>query len=546
VIGAPVQQNSAQSPLAAMIAALEAELTERRAQECQASLHEFVKEFWHVVEPGAAFEDNWHIGEMCRHLEAVYAGTIKNLLINVPPGTSKSTVVSVMFPAWVWANDKAKRFFGASYSEPLSIRDTLLCRDIITSDRYRAMYPDVQLKRASNQKTQYDLEDGGWRVATSVGGRGTGMHPHFKIVDDPHNVKESESDVERQAALDWFDGTLSSRGLILNAATIVIMQRLHQKDLTGHIMSSPGYKDWDHLVIPMEYEPMRPIPTTRLGFRDPRKKAGELLWPKMFPPRAVAQLAMTLGTYRAAGQLQQRPSPEGGGILQVEQIKLWPRDQPLPDVFFVLQSYDTAFTATTSNDPTACTVWGVGELPRRKRDSAIQRFAILLDGWTEHMEYPALREKVIDDWGARYGGVKNDPLHPSRKADVVLVEEKGSGISLMQDMRAAAVPVHGYNPGRADKVARAHMVAPFLEAGLVYVLESKREPGKPITWARPLVTQCEEFPNGEHDDLVDTLTQAIIYMRDAGLLELRVAAPEEPEDVDYEERRSSRRNPYSQ
>jgi len=523
-------------------------LRQREAEELSASFHAFVEAFWPVVEPGAPFEDNWHIRVVCEHLEAVYRGTIKNLIINVPPGTSKSTLVSVMFPAWVWAQDASKRFFGASYSEPLAIRDSMLCRDIIQSDLFRRLFPHVEVKRADNQKTKYGLTAGGWRMATTVAGRGTGEHPHFKIVDDPHNVKQSESDVQRVEALNWFDGTLSSRGLILDAATIVIMQRLHQKDLTGHIMAQEGYgKEWHHVVIPMRYEPDRELPRNHLPYKDPRRKEGELLWPKMFNERKVKSLAAALGTYRAAGQLQQRPAPEGGGILVVEHFQLWAAKRPLPDLFYVLQSYDTAFTATTANDPTACTVWGVGEFEDGPQKG--ERFAILLDCWTEHMAYPALRDKVMDDWGAKYGGLKqangvDDPTHPPRRADAILVEEKGSGISLLQDLRKAKVPAHGYNPGRADKVARAHIASPLLEADIFYVLESKKEPGKPVMWARPLLTQCEEFPNGEHDDLVDTFTQATIYLRDADFLSIRELPDEAPDTADYHALKG-RSNPYA-
>lgn len=534
--------------LGGLALALKAEVDRRKAEELKGSLHAFTEHFWQVISPGTEFEDNWHIGVICTHLEAVYRGTIKNLIINVPPGTSKSTLVSVMFPAWVWANDASKRFFGASYSEPLSIRDAMLCRDIIQSDDYRKFFPHVEVKRTDNQKTKYGLTAGGWRMATSVGGRGTGEHPHFKIVDDPHNVKQSESDVQRQEALDWYAGTLSSRGLILNAATIVIMQRLHQMDLTGYIAAQSTYKEgWHHIVIPMRHEVGRALPTQHLPFTDPRKKGGELLWPKVFNELKVKTLEAELGTYRTAGQLAQRPAPEGGGILVTEHFQLWSAKKALPDLFYVLQSYDTAFTATTTNDPTACTVWGIGE--HESGPLSGLRFAVLLDCWTEHMTYPLLRDKVLDDWRADYGGSlqangKKDPLHPARKADMILVEDKGSGISLLQDLRTANLPVKGYNPGRADKIARAHIVAPLLEADLFYVLESKKEPGKPVTWARPLLTQCEDFPNGEHDDLVDTFTQASIYLRDAQFLEIRVAPEEEPEELDYHALKG-RSNPYA-
>lgn len=522
-------------------------LRQLEAEELCKDFHKFVVKFWPLVEQKVAFMDNWHIRVICEHLELVADGKIKNLIINVPPGTSKSTLVSVMFPAWIWTKDASQRFFGASYSEPLAIRDAMLCRDIINSDEYKRLFPHVGIRRGDDQKTKYGLTEGGWRLATTVGGRGTGEHPNFKIIDDPHNVKQSESDVERKAALNWYSGTMSSRGLILNAATIIIMQRLHQHDLTGYIMDLPTYAtDWVHVVIPMKYEPDRVMPKKFYGWKDPRTKNEQLLWPEAFNLAKVKSLAAELGEYRTAGQLQQRPSPAGGGILKTEFFQLWAASRPLPDLYHVVQSYDTAFTEDTQNDPTACTVWGVGMHETGPLKGL--NFAILLDAWTEHMKYPALRDKVLDDWEATYGGQlqangMKDPTHPPRRADLMLLEEKGSGISLIQDLRKAQLPVRGYNPGRADKVARAHISAPLLEAEVFYVLESKKEPGKPVTWARPFFAQCEEFPNGEHDDYVDTFTQAAIYLRDANFLEIRVAPEPEEEERDYHAQKKLR-NPY--
>lgn len=526
------------------LATLHAKMCRLRAVKAELSLFSFYRDYvWPAVEGQRQFVDNWHLHAIAEHLEAVTAGEISRLLVNVPFRTSKSTLVSVAWPAWVWLKAPAFQWLCGSYAEKLAVRDSLKMRRLLQSPRFSTDFPNkVEMTADQNQKTRFENTAGGYRIAFGMTGGIMGDGGDCVIIDDPHDRQGANSEAERTTALTTYDEAVVTR---LNTPEtdpiVIIMQRLHQNDLSGHVLKQKG---WTHLMLPMRFEATRRC-VTSIGFRDPRKKEGELLWPTRFPEHTVQDLEVSLGTYGTAGQLQQRPSPAGGGILQVGQIRLWPCDTPLPDVFFVLQSYDTAFTERTTNDPTACTVWGIGELPRSSKSSSVQHFAILLDGWTDHMEYPALRDKVIDDWGARYGGIKNDPLHPSRKADVVLVEEKGSGISLLQDLRRASVPVHGYNPGKADKVARAHMVAPFFDAGLVYVLESKRDPGKPITWARPLVTQCEEFPNGEHDDLVDTLTQALIYLRDAGMLELRVAPDEEPEDIDYEERRNVGCNPYS-
>lgn len=514
------------------------------AEECRRSFHLFVAEFWSEIEPVVPFEDNWHIEAICDHLMAVTDGRINNLLINVPPGTSKSTLVSVMWPAWEWASKPGLRFFGVSYDESLSIRDSELCKRIVQSDKYQRWYGDTMVKYGANQKRHYETTAGGWRLATTIGGRGTGQHPNRKIVDDPHNVKQSESDVQRQAALEYWDGTLSSRGLGLGAATVVIMQRLHEVDLTGHIMKSTAYKtgQWSHLVIPMEYEVTREYPTTALGFKDPRTRERELLWPKLFSTTKVANLAAELGEYRAAGQLQQRPAPDGGGILDTKHFQLWPADKPLPIVEYIVQSYDTAHKDGELNDPSAGEVWGIFT---RNIGTRLKRCAILLDAWDEKLKYPALQKKIKADWRAVYGGDKMDPMNKPRRADHMLVEEKSSGIPLIQDLRDLNLPVKAYNPGNASKEQRAHLAAPLLESDCFYLIESRRERGKPVLWARPLLTQSEQFPNGEHDDYVDCFTQAAIWLKKCGQLEVDKVPDEEEEEHDYRADRA-KLNPYGQ
>jgi predicted phage terminase large subunit-like protein len=201
-------------------------------------------------------------------------------------------------------------------------------------------------------------------------------------------------------------------------------------------------------------------------------------------------------------------------------------DAPLPKLSYVLQSYDTAFTEKTSGDPTAHTCWGIFSTEEGK-------CVVLLDAWQEHLGYPDLRKKMYSDYSAVYGD-------KDKSVDAVLIEEKGSGISLAQDLRRARVPVKTYNPGRADKVTRVHSVAPLLEAGLVYIPESKKRIGSFPTWADQLIHQLMLFPNGEHDDLVDTMSQALIFLRDSGMLSL-----DEAKWVREYEPPKERTNPYA-
>jgi predicted phage terminase large subunit-like protein len=315
---------------------------------------------------------------------------------------------------------------------------------------------------------------------------------------------------------------------------VVIMQRLHEADISGYILRE--LNNWEHICLPAEYDG---VPRkTFLGAYDVRKAKGELLWPERFDADVINQLKISLGEYGTAGQLQQQPAPHGGGILKIEHFMRWPNSKRMPTFEYVVQSYDCAFTEKTTGDPTACSVWGIfkhGE----------GRHAMLVDCWSEHLGYPALREKAISDWHALYGGDEQDPLSKPHKADVVLVEAKASGLSLLQDLRASRVPAVPYNPGNADKVARAHQAAPVLELDVLWIPESHKTPGHYVTWAQPFVRQLERFPVAEHDDFVDTFTQCIIYMRDAGWFDMPKAANDEIIEEDYHEKKRYRGNPYA-
>ena len=524
----------------------------RRAREelqAETSLIEFTKQAFSIIEPGVEFKDNWHLHAISDHLEAVSNGEIDNLIINIPPGCMKSILVSVAWPAWEWLNDPSLRYLGASYGADLAIRDAMKCRDIITSDWYQARWPGVQIKRGEDQKLKYALTKGGWRMATSVGGRATGEHPDRKLIDDPHNAKQAESDAERNSALTWFDRTLSTRGESRGAKTVIVMQRLHESDMTGHVLADNADGEYELLCLPMEYE-AKPKTTvdmgardperqTSIGWRDPREKEGQLLWPEMFADKSVRKLKKRLGEYGSAGQLQQRPAPEGGGILKVDHFQKWPHTSKIPSFELVVQSYDTAFTEDTINDPTACSVWGLFRWKNLK-------CAMLVDAWSEHLSYPKLRTRAIRDWHATYGGDEADPMRSKpRKTDLVIVEKKASGQSLIQDLNAAQVPFFAYNPGNADKISRAHQSAPVLELDCLFIPESKKTPGHFVSWAQPFVRQLERFPNDQHDDYVDTFTQFIIRSRDEGWFDLDVADADPVEEVDYRAKKKRKRNPYS-
>jgi predicted phage terminase large subunit-like protein len=506
---------------------------EQGRRDASASLYEFVKQSWHVVEPGIPFVESWHIEAICEHLEAVSAGEIHRLLINIPPRHSKSTIVSVMWPAWEWLTDPAQKFLCASYSGNLSTRDNLKTRRLLQSHWYQERWGHMfSFAGDQNAKQRFENDKTGYRIATSVGGTATGEGGSRLILDDPHGAQAAQSEVMRESDLEWFDMVWSTR---LNNpktdAMVTVMQRLHEQDISGHILND--IKGWEHICIPAEWDGK--ARRTKLGEYDPRTIKNELICPARFGTDEITTLKQLLGVYGTAGQLQQDPAPSEGGILKTNFFELWPHDSGLPSFEYILQSYDCAFTEKTTGDPTACTVWAVFTHQG-------QRHAMLIDAWDEHLSYPDLRARAVKDWTTEYGGMtKDSPYSRARRPDRILVEAKASGQSLLQDLRLAKVPAVGYNPGNADKVSRAHQAAPTLELGLLWVPESKKNPGQPVSWATAFLKQLGKFPVAEHDDYVDTFTQAIIYLKNDGWFNLPQAR-----DIDEPLIKSQPRiNPYA-
>ncbi len=506
---------------------------ERSIRSAEKSLAEFAKQAWHILEPATPLKWGWALDAMCEHLEAVSSGDIKRLLANVPPGTLKSMLTGVLFPAWEWGPKglAGMRFLSTAHKQDLAVRDNLKCRRLIQSDWYRERWP-ITLVGDQNAKTKFENDKTGFREAmafiSTTGSRGDRV-----ILDDPLSVDDANSEAALAAAESTFREALPTRVNNDQSAIIVIMQRLNEKDTSGIILKEAlGYT---HLCLPMEFEPHRRC-KTHIGFSDPREVEGELLFPERFSAETVRELKKTLGEYATAGQLQQRPAPAGGGILKTKHFQLWPYDRDLPVFDYIVQSVDPAYTEKTTNDPSAFQTWGVFT-------HGDKRGAFLLDCWADHLAFPDLRQKLVDEWHSVYGKTST---RKGKKADLLLIEAKASGLSIIQDLRRANLPATPYNPGTADKVNRAHQVAPILELDCLWIPESQREPGRPITWARKFIEEVQAFPNGEHDDQVDAFTQAMIFLRDGDWFELPIAEPDPIEEVDYYAEKRKKVNPYSQ
>ena len=313
----------------------------------------FYQEAWKQVDDNYLIF-SWHQQLMCDYLQGLNEGeVIRDLIINLPPGCGKSINSSVIWPAWCWARNPNERIMACSYDEELVKKQAIDCKKLIQSEWYQAYFGDmVQINPKVDTQKFFEIKSpsggggGGWRFSTTPRGKATGRHPSIIVVDDPLNVKQAERANEREYVTDWWERTMSSRGAGkgLNRRRLILMQRLHQKDLSGHVLAQDTSKRWTHLILPMEFEPEMKAPDIGFG-EDPRKEAGELLWPDMFDDDAVSEGKRALGP-DAPGQYQQRPVAKGGGMFRVDRIEAITEDLvPWGEVRKVKRAWDKAATA---------------------------------------------------------------------------------------------------------------------------------------------------------------------------------------------------------
>jgi predicted phage terminase large subunit-like protein len=475
---------------------------------CEKSLAYFVKTFWDIIEPGAELAWNWHIDVICGYLEEFVLGNLPNnrLIINVPPGALKSVLVSVMMPAWVWAIRPEERILTISNEQGLAIRDAIRMKQIVLSPLYQALWP-LKMQQDQNEKLLYANEKRGFRQALGITASVTGKRGDCIIIDDPLDAKQAFSDIIRQSVNDTWDQSLTTRvNDPVKSKVVLIMQRLHEDDLTGHLLKKTATK-WTHLTIPMLYLGQPTFDGKDIGrpdLVDPRKKKGELMFSSRFTKASVLQLKEDLGEYGFSGQQQQDPLPSGGGIIKDFWWRIWPDDITRPKMLHIFHSWDTAFSEQDIKTAaySARTRWGI--FWHEERD----RYCIMALGmWFDRVGYDELRAKVKAD------DKQYDP-------DINLIENKATGISLLQDLRKASPGrFRAYTPGRnEDKVSRAHSVSPLFQAGLVYVPNKPWSLGCKDKKITGLIEYVAKFPAGAAPtpDLTDTVTAALIYMRRNG------------------------------
>lgn len=462
-----------------------ADLVAVERELCRRSLAEFAKRAWHVLEPAAELKWGWALDAICLHLEAVTDGKITRLLMNVPPGSMKSLLTGVIWPAWEWGprDMPEMRYVGTAHEETLAIRDSRRCRDLIKSEWFQSLWP-LELASDLDGKREFGNVFKGVRQARSFTSM-TGVRGDRIILDDPISADAANSEAKLEAARIAFTETLPTRVNNEKSAIVVIMQRLHEKDVSGVIqqMELP----YVHLRIPMRFESGNRC-MTEIGWSDPRHKDGELMFPERFDEEQVAALEKTLGSYGTAGQLQQRPAPRGGGILKEEWYRYYTN---LPDLEFRNIHADTAQKTGKENDYSVFQCWG----------RSITGEAVLIDQIRGKWESPELLAQARAFW------FKHKEAHES-KLRAMLVEDKVSGTGLIQTLRRERLPILPVQRNK-DKITRGYDAAPFVEAGNVLLPQD-------APWLSDFLSESNSFPGGTNDDQLDPMFDAIDVIQKSG------------------------------
>jgi predicted phage terminase large subunit-like protein len=440
-------------------------------------LSSFIQRSFATVDPGSSYSHNWHIDAIAYQLERIARGEIRRLIITMPPRSLKSISASIAFPAWILGRYPKKRILAVSYSENLAEKLAFDCMKVLASDWYPDTFPLTRIARNRSRKFDFETSLGGGRYSASVGGALTGRGGDLIIIDDPHKPDEAQSDVRRNSVLDWYASTLLSRcNDPVNTPIILIQQRIHENDLAGMLLDQGG---WEHLNLQAIAEEDETFDLGRRGVV--HRSEGDLLHAKRLPRDLLDEYKAKLGSYVYAAQYQQRPAPLEGGIVKWDWFKTYETAPVQGEQDEIVQCWDTASCAGELNDYSVCTTW----LVRRPQ-------AFLLDLWRGRLEYPDLQRKIRS-------------MSVQMNANRVLVEQAGSGLSLIQDLkRSSDLNVIGIVP-KHDKATRLLSVSAMIEAGRVLV-------PKEAPWLAEFRRELTMFPNARHDDQVDSLSQFLKWL----------------------------------
>ena len=467
--------------------AAEIYLNSMKRENAQKDFMTFVKEMW----PG--FINGAHHKVMAKKFEDIANGKLKRLIINMPPRHTKSEFGSYMLPAWFLGRDPAKKIIQCSNTAELAVGFGRKVRNLVGSEQYAKIFPNVTLRSDSKAAGRWSTNANGEYFAIGVGGTVTGKGADLLIIDDPHSEQEaaiaSTNPEVYDKVYEWYSSGPRQR-LQPGGAIIVIMTRWSKKDLTGRILKSAIEKDGDEWET-IDFPAILP--------------SGRALWPQFWDIKELEVLKEELPVAKWNAQYQQQPTSEEGALIKREWWKSWEQENP-PHCTYVIQSWDTAFTKNERSDYSACTTWGVFYL----NEDEMQPNVILLDSFKARMEFPELKEKAFN-------------MYKEWTPDSFIVEAKASGLPLIGELRRMGIPVSEFTPTRGnDKIARLNSVTDLFASGKVWA--------PPRRWADEVIEEMASFPNSDHDDLVDSSTQALIRFRQGGFLRL---PSDEPDEVQY-------------
>jgi len=432
-----------------------------------------------------------HIKLLASKLEAVERGDIRRLAIFMPPRHGKSILTSEFFPAWYMGRNPDKYIICSTYAQDLADDFGRKVRNQLQDKRYTDIFPDAELSTDSSSMRRFNTTKGGVYYAVGAGSAITGRGAHLLLIDDPiKGREEADSAAMRKNLLDWYRATAYTR-LMPNGSVILIQTRWHEDDLAGWILKETGHEGWDVIELPAI------LNERAAGMLD--LEEGDPLWKESYPIERLEEIKKTIGTREWSSLYAQKPSVEEGNIIKRWWWKTWTREQP-PEMDYILQSWDTAYTVTETSDYSACTTWGVFS-----GEGGYNLF--LIDSFREKLTFPELKNQAVH-------------LYNEHQPDLVLVEAKASGWSLVQELMRTGIPITPFNPKKMDKLARVHSVAPLFEGGRIWAPDTDE--------SADVMNQFAMFPNTKHDDLVDSTTQALLRLRKGWMVS-------HPQDVPMEE-----------
>jgi len=445
-------------------------MTPQQIADCRTDLLTFTETMFRARK-GAGLKRNWHQVEICNALERVVIGRTRRLIINIPPRSGKTELAVINFIAWCMGNFPDSEFIHASYSKRLATNNTYNARAIMQHETYADIFGAPVFRQDSNAKDEFRTNQGGVVYATGAEGTITGygagkMREHFGgaiIIDDPHKAGEGNSDTMRQNVLDWFSTTMESRKNSPDTPIIVIMQRLHEDDLSGYLLDGGNGESWEHLNIPAI------------------TSADESFWPEQFPLDDLRRMEAS-DSYRFAGQYMQRPAPIGGGIFRDE---WWQYYQAPPTTAWRAIYADTAQKTKEHNDYSVFQCWGCTKNGQ----------AVLLDMVRGKWEAPELLSQARAFWN------KHREITGMGNLRAFKIEDKVSGTGLIQTLKREGAPVVPIQRS-TDKITRAMDAAPLVQSGNVMLPQD-------APWLSDLLTEATQFPNSRHDDTIDPLMDAI-------------------------------------